>query len=851
MLPSPKHFLIAILLLAIFKCSLSAHSSKSYGSVDSSTVSPTTPHPIKTKLKQLKEMEESALMGWYDMVNNFLVLIKPDQKTLDYVIDFISGKHELDPQETVFKIAKMNYIFLTMIIIGIVYVCVMLISGIFFLCCRFCGRCGAKDSQRQRRSDNCWRTMHKFCLILMIAFLVVPITCMSIINEHMKNSSPAVKGNATEVLDILSKFANDTDEDVDRISKQPFTNNMQNFDNFKQHFVELVHENITNSIDHEKLEEIKNIVSWVLTVEDQHAAIVNASVLSKAVRDLKNRIAFIREQTQKLPNCTDSKRKLCQLKFKQLPLENINVDEAYVNVQSEFQKLLKQNFEELKSVIDKIQNNTILRNKIEEESETLRRFANEANSNDNQFMENMKKEVKHYTDMLRKFADGGKRNLQHVFAETDGYELYRWWGMFGVAVVLLIPVAFLSIGLICGCCGYEKERHPTKRSNSSNCGGLCLILAVYYFFLISSALMLVTMFLFVIGGNIQTFVCIPLYQENFEILDQMKSKLNHLANGSIFQDVQPSNFLNDCHEDKSIIFALGLLNESDPSSYEKLISQSNPQKLADNDEVDQKLKSALLEITSGIREKLHQFFNALNLKEMKDIPNRLQDMLTNSKANLSAFIEEVKAALMEEPNENTAANLQFVNESAANLFEFVDDFEKKLNNFSTPLLNIYKEADNYKDKIRDTEKSLDMVEERLPKVIKAHLFEAVVSSTGMSDTVQSIGKCLPVWVSFVIARTVVCEFVVYPINGFWFGLGWALAFIIPTILFSVKLSRYYLRMKYDDDPYIHDSGESIPLEDMSRTKPFSYTNPGAMSWIILQGKAGGIYQAKKTELCTV
>ncbi|KFM78678.1 Prominin-1, partial [Stegodyphus mimosarum] len=399
--------------------------------------------------------------------------------------------------------------------------------------------------------------------------------------------------------------------------------------------------------------------------------------------------------------------------------------------------------------------------------------------------------------------------------------------MFAIAAILLVPVAFLSLGLICGCCGYEKERHPTKRSTSSNCGGLCLILAVYIFFLISSALMVVTILLFVIGGNCQTFVCIPLFQPNFEVLDQMKEKLTSYHNDSIFKDMKPSKLLKDCNDNKGIIVALGL-NTSDPEKFLSKVDSGN------SDEIDEKLKKALLEITSEIREKLHQFTNDLNLKEMKDLPQKLQESLRSSKANISAFINDIKAALAEDSNGDVSETLRFVDESAADLFSEVDEFEKKLNNFSTTLLNIYSEADNYKAKIREIEENLNDVEERLPKVIKTHLFQAVASSSGWTDKMENVGRCYPFWLAFDIARTAICEFVVDPINGFWFGLGWALVFIIPTIFFSVKLSRYYLRMKYDDDPYIHDSGEAIPLEDMSRAKPFSYINPGATTWMFNQ-----------------
>lgn len=46
------------------------------------------------------------------------------------------------------------------------------------------------------------------------------------------------------------------------------------------------------------------------------------------------------------------------------------------------------------------------------------------------------------------------------------------------------------------------------------------------------------------------------------------------------------------------------------------------------EEIDLKLKKAILDITTGIREKLDQFTDALDLQEMKDIPLKVCWYLT-------------------------------------------------------------------------------------------------------------------------------------------------------------------------------------------------------------------------------
>lgn len=74
--------LTIVLVLSLPEFILSVSPSKTSNSADVSTAPPTTPHPISIKLEQFQKMEESALKGWYDMVNNFLNIIKPDHKTI-------------------------------------------------------------------------------------------------------------------------------------------------------------------------------------------------------------------------------------------------------------------------------------------------------------------------------------------------------------------------------------------------------------------------------------------------------------------------------------------------------------------------------------------------------------------------------------------------------------------------------------------------------------------------------------------------------------------------------------------------------------------------------------------------
>uniref|UniRef100_H3BVN5 Prominin 2 n=1 Tax=Tetraodon nigroviridis TaxID=99883 RepID=H3BVN5_TETNG len=60
---------------------------------------------------------------------------------------------------------------------------------------------------------------------------------------------------------------------------------------------------------------------------------------------------------------------------------------------------------------------------------------------------------------------------------------------------------------------------------------------------------------------------------------------------------------------------------------------------------------------------------------------------------------------------------------------------------------------------------------------------------------QQLGRCGPVVETVDSAAVVFCSQVVNSLNVFWFGLGWCLIFFIPSIIFSIKLAKYYRKMK--------------------------------------------------------
>lgn len=82
---------------------------------------------------------------------------------------------------------------------------------------------------------------------------------------------------------------------------------------------------------------------------------------------------------------------------------------------------------------------------------------------------------------------------------------------------------------------------------------------------------------------------------------------------------------------------------------------------------------------------------------------------------------------------------------------------------------------------------------------------------------QQVGRCGPVAGAVDSVEIIVCSQSVESLNAFWFSLGWCLIFFIPSIIFSIKLAKYYRRMMVSDVYDDHIIMNHIPRPQMKFT----------------------------------
>ncbi|XP_016119923.1 prominin-1-A-like [Sinocyclocheilus grahami] len=97
---------------------------------------------------------------------------------------------------------------------------------------------------------------------------------------------------------------------------------------------------------------------------------------------------------------------------------------------------------------------------------------------------------------------------------------------------------------------------------------------------------------------------------------------------------------------------------------------------------------------------------------------------------------------------------------------------------------------------------------------------------------EKVGRCGPAAAAVDRSEELLCKHLVESLNAFWLSLGWCMIFLIPSIIFSVKLAKYYRRMKYSDVyennnfmmnpfPKAHLKPE---LLEMEKQPPFTYVH---------------------------
>ncbi|NWZ05710.1 PRM1A protein, partial [Agelaius phoeniceus] len=683
--------------------------------------------------------------------------------------------------------------------LGLLFILLLPLVGLCFCMCRCCDNCGGEMHQRQKKNADCQRSC--FATFLFVASLiirqVVGVLCAYAANQHLTNQVRGAKKLVNSNFKDLKIFLNDTPAQIDYLVNQYNTTKDKALSDL-------------NTIRETK-EALENVSVSVEVLQEGterlHANLTDVKMhLSNTLNDSACNAA------QAASTCNIIRNSLAQLNinanFSGLPgvslqLAKIN-DVLKIDLSSLVQKVYSQyrqsNFcHNIKSVLESIGSNITTFTRALPVQKIL-------------------------ADLMVHLTQS-EAYVQDYFPLVEQYDFYRWLGCLILCCMLVLILVFYYLGLLCGTCGYDKHASPTTRGCISNTGGNFLMAGVGFSFLFSWVLMIVVVLTFVTGGNVEKLVCEPFEDKNlFKVLDTPyllnKHWKNYLA-GIIFKNPNVNltfeKVYSDCKENKGIYTSLHLehlfnINELlNISMYTEDVAlkiehiQINLSKIILLDEIG---KENLLNFSSSGIDGID--FSAYLTEINKSVTK--VDLLSFAN-DLEARADQLPKGALENALKGHANNIRMIHNQQVVPLEqamsILNQSIRLLKRTSSELMvkvkNVISAVNAAQDLINNNASQVIVQETKKYMDTIIGYFEQYTEWVKESISME-VAACKPI--ANVIDTAVdifLCSYIADSVNTFWFGLGGSSMFLIPAIIFAVKLSKYYRRMDTED---VYDDTEN-------------------------------------------
>ncbi|TSK22732.1 Prominin-1-A [Bagarius yarrelli] len=178
---------------------------------------------------------------------------------------------------------------------------------------------------------------------------------------------------------------------------------------------------------------------------------------------------------------------------------------------------------------------------------------------------------------------------------------------------------------------------------------------------------------------------------------------------------------------------------------------------------------------------------------------------TASSVNISSTEWKTNATVKAEL-QNEAKDLRFLQSHFnSTISSQLMELDSQTKRFTNLLLHV---NSTVKDVLEKVSSAQDVLNNNLTQTVKLKLTEfidcQIVVFTELAEwanktITEEVGRCGTIAITVNTVENIFCSQLVDSLNAFWFSLGWCMVFLIPSIIFSVKLSKFYCRMEYKDE----------------------------------------------------
>uniref|UniRef100_A0A669BJG6 Prominin 1 b n=1 Tax=Oreochromis niloticus TaxID=8128 RepID=A0A669BJG6_ORENI len=743
----------------------------------------------------------------FHMVHAFLYMVQPNLFPKVRIARKARGGnqsgYECIPENVVLLLQWIQYEsgFLVCATFGVVFVVLIPIIAMCFCMCRCCDNCGGEMHQRQRKNADCHRGFYTASLIATTIFIIVGVLIALAANHNISSQVKSTRRLINTNMRDLKTFANNTPAQVDYLTAQYTTAKnkvLSDLDNIGPLLGGRIHIQLEKSV----IPSLDTALRMAGAMRETKEALENVSssleVLQDGVGKLQASLSGERaslSNTLSDPACTNGavshtcntiRSTLSQLginaDFSKVPDVNHALANVNTVLKTDLSNIVQKGYASFNDtprlVKEQTKNIVAVKGMLDKIGAEITGFSK---------MFPVEASLANFTIFLNE----RHKAIESYYPQIDQMDFYRWIACVAVLCMVVLVLAFNILGLLCGNCGYDKQATPTTRGCLSNTGGNLLMAGVGFSFIFAWVLMAIVTTLFVVGGNVEKLICEPLANRQlFKIIDTPflvhPEKRNFLP-GMLFQnpniDLTLGGMYRECYDNNGLYHALQLETMFNINSF---LNRTVVRAIVQVD-----LQGITLLEQAG-RDNLINFANSgigqIDYQAYLTEVNKgvtLIDLLSFC-SDLEAQADQLPRGALENALRGHASSIRSIHR------EQVVPLEQAMSTLHQSIKQLQKTSNDLPVKVTNVLSAIDAAE-----YLITHNASHVVKQETKVYVQGLVGyfKQYTEWVRNsvnVITGTFIFQ------NTFWFGLGGCCILLIPSIIFSVKLAKYYRRMDTED-----------------------------------------------------
>ncbi|XP_051716305.1 prominin-1-A isoform X9 [Ctenopharyngodon idella] len=786
--------------------------------------------------------EPGAIGILFNMMHAFLFVVQPNPFPEDLVIRVAKDKFgaiqsEYQKPENIVLTLQVIYYeigFVVCAALGLLFTVLLPLVGLLFCLCRCCDNCGGEMHQRQRKNADCLRGLLTTLLLTTTFIITAGVLCAYAANQNLSSQLKSMRRLVKSNLRDLHTFANQTPAQIDYLISQ--------YGTVKQHVLYDL-ENVGLLLGgriHEELGKdvqpaLNTALSMTGTMRDTKDALENVSLtletLQEGTAKLQANLSLVRNSLSNVLNDPLYKdvcpSEICRNILSTLPKLEIAANySSLADVTEQLDKVNEVLKTDLSQIVEKgftsfNDTPTMVTDQTRNIVEGVKVLLEDIGSNITTFTRlfPVHSSLTNFTKMITHTHS----QIEDIYPQIDQMDFYRWICCITLCCMVVLILAFNFLGLLCGILGYDRHASPTTRGCVSNTGGNLLMAGVGFSFMFSWVLMGVITALFLVGGNLEKLVCEPFQtRQLFKVLDTpnlVNSAWRNFIPGYLYNDPEMDltaySIYSNCKDNRGIYSALHLDKIFNISSFfNNSVYSKDVSKKFEGMKVD--LRGIILLESEGKQNLISFTETGINeidfaayLEEVNKGVTRIN--LVDFANQLDAQADQLSKGTLQTSLKGHANTIRQIHIQQVIPLEQSMKYVKARSTLNQSIRLLERTSSDLPLRVRDVLEAVDaaqfLISHNASFVINQETEKYKQTIIGYfkqymdwirTSLALEVATCKPFSNIVDTAEILGCSFLLDSMNTFWFGLGCSTLFLLPSIILSVKLAKFYRRMDTED-----------------------------------------------------